>query len=761
MERRVIVQEWQKVTEADFNNFGEYPRQSLDHVVGDLLIPDKAFTGFPTVQTAAAEVSVGNGRLFIDGEVYFNDTDGGQVVSLLAVLPTATRRYVAITVWPQEIDTRVEPRTFLTDPVTRATVARAVATERRRWANIATQNGVEGPDPQIPAIAANVLAVAYVLLDTTGIIAIEIPEENRAPTLRGADNRLNENDAWRVRIGTRIDTLASDLAGLALKINGTARQAFVLELARDLARVKETQNLPDTYVGWGADHFVSTDESDTLHVDYLAAVEEGIRFPDAASHSAQIGLLNSVDPNAAQADFFVLPAYDEVPRIVIDGKDAEQNISQYQFQTITKVKKKKSRKRIRVGRWYRPCINWLWLSSPIWRPIVVNVFRVTPIEVLIVTPFDQVWFWPLRRRYVWIDKWTIKYWENEVVSEGVSGAIMGQTFLNAQDGWLTSFELAFTRLAAAGDVRVVLTETTSGGQPDMTKVIGDVVLARADMRLYPTLTKVVFPPTFLEAGGRYGLVLMSGANHYVALVSGNKYAQGSFFYSTDQAWFQGDLVKDLAFRANFARFRAPRVEIGLLGLELSGGIANIDLLAQAIEPPQTDASFEVQVPGQGWVSLADTEEMDEAGHPFNGLPPLLPFRVVLLGTTDSMPGIGVGSNSRVLTRRPRSDFRHISTILDFGAPVTAVQIDVRLEEWRGAPFHTFVLRLLVGAGFATVENADVVEEWPAPDDPENAIMRRYTFSGLTATNVARIRMEGTTDNVLTCFHVAERVHVGT
>jgi len=212
MERKVNIQDWQKVTVEDFNNFGLFPRSSFDHIVGDTLIPTMAYTGFTAVQTAPAVVTVGNGRLYHAGLVFYNDSEGGSSLDLLGVLPVVTRRYVGVVVWGQEVETDTEPRTFLTDPVTRATVARVVSTENRRWANVSTVVGAEGPDPQHPSVASNTLAVAWILLDSTGIVSIQMVDENRAPNLTNLDDRMNEMDAWRAGATSRLDTLATDIA---------------------------------------------------------------------------------------------------------------------------------------------------------------------------------------------------------------------------------------------------------------------------------------------------------------------------------------------------------------------------------------------------------------------------------------------------------------------------------------------------------------------------------------------------------------------
>ena len=61
-----------------------------------------------------------------------------------------------------------------------------------------------------------------------------------------------------------------------------------------------------------------------------------------------------------------------------------------------------------------------------------------------------------------------------------------------------------------------------------------------------------------------------------------------------------------------------------------------------------------------------------------------------------MPGIGVGPNGWAYTWRPRSDFRHISTIQHLPAPVNVVFVDIRLEPWRGEPYQECHVRLLTG-----------------------------------------------------------------
>jgi hypothetical protein len=785
MERKVNIQDWQKVTVEDFNNFGLFPRSSFDHIVVDTLIPSMAFTGFTTVQTAPAVVTVGNGRLYHNGLVFYNDNEGGSSLDLLSVLPVVTRRYVGVVVWGQEVETDTEPRTFLTDPVTRATVARVVSTENRRWANISTVVGAEGPDPQHPSIASNTLAVAWILLDSTGIVSIEMSDENYAPNLLDLDARMNENDAWRSRTSSRLDTLATDIAALAIRINGTATMRFVMKVCADVARLKEKTGLPDNYTSWGADHFLTDDESDILHVDYMAQVEEGIRFPFEQQRDTQFALLNPLDPAVTNQSNFILPVYDQVTRLEVLGNDSELSISQYQFQTISWELCTKTRTRIRWGTAFYVCQNGAWWFAPsgndwmtssatergagYWGGFSVNTDLIyDPVRNIltrgnetfqILDVQDNPGHTILRLVQFWVDEIVDSYyWRQIVTIEGLQGSVVSQTFLNSQGGWLTSVDMFFTRKAASGDVHCLICECNAAGAPNYERTIGRSTLPADLLRITPNGTRFEFLPTYLAKGGRYAVVLQTAGNHFISLVHNNKFAQGSMFTSTDGAWSMGDMTKDFAFRLQFARFRSNRVYAQLAPLELGGGIAEIDLNYDSTRPPGTTITYEVQVNGE-WKALSHYHQ----GNPLNALPPLLPFRALLSGTTDEMPGFGVASNSRSLTSRRRSDYRHISTARTMPTPVNTVYVDVRLEAWRGPPYHTAIVRLLTGAGYVNVRTPSLIEDEIDPDDP-TTLIRRCTWNlaalGGAAISAYKVRIEGTTDNKLTGYLVGERIDIG-
>lgn len=758
MLKRVEFGTRQKVTSEDANELGKFPQETFDSITKNVLIPDSGFAGFPVAAGGTStKVVVGPGIMAMNGRFYFNDSEGGFEVDLLPVLPTVTSRIVAITVSPAAIDgieTKVEPRTFLTDAVTGANVARDVATEIWRWANISRIAGAISPDPVRPEPPLDVVVVAWVLLSPAGVQTITRAEENVLPSLRELDIRLNENDAWRTRVGSRIDTLASELASLGERIRGTAKQAYVDEIARDTSRLKRKAGLPQVYTSYHGFSFLLTEEGDLAHVDWLARIEEGVRFPPAAVRDAQIGLLNPFEERVIVQGNVALPAYTSVARIDVVGNDGEETIQQYQNQTVDMVHHGRTRTRIRYGEPYWVCTNSNdapALDAVDWEHMtferngetfeILDFYETTPTH------------YGFRVRQFWYDYVDDGYWQRIVTRTQASGSILGETFLNSQAGWFTGLDIFFTAKGLTGNVEFVICKTTNGA-PDFSKVIGRTTLPVADIKLWPEPTHVGFEPIYHEKGQRYGMFMITSGNHRVAYVENNKYGQGSMFWSSDGGWSQAHLTRDLALRLYYARFDVTRVEVQLQAIMLDNGIAAVDINTDSFVPDATQLHFEVQIAGV-WKALAP-ENQDL----FIGLPPILNFRAVFTGTTDVMPSLGVGVNSRVETWRQRSDNRFISPILTTPAACQNITVTTKFEAWRGAPHHTALVRLLVGTGYLTVEAADTISDKPDPADPSGMTMIRTSLFTLAApTSSFRIRVDGTTDNVLTCFHIAEQIDV--
>lgn len=781
MENRVLFEPNQKATQADFNNLGIYPQQALDHVVGDLLIPDLAFTGFQVTGTiGGSAVTVANGRLFRAGRVYYNDSEGGVDLALAPLLPPVTERWVAITVYGTELPSQPEARTYLVNVVTRDTQADTKPTVVRRWANVDKVAGAIGTDPARPPGASDVVVVAWVRLNSSGIVEIVRNTAMEAPNLAEEDDRLNALDIWRELIGSILDTLRSDIAGLAARFKGLAQQEFVNYIAADIARVKKRLQLPQAYSAYHADNFLSYEFSDVIHVDWLALVEEGVRFSNANIMDSQLGLLNQYDATVKVADFFVLPNYVEIVRFgnvtQADGWDA-QAIATYPYTVVDYIQKTRQRWRWRYGPIFEVCTNWLHAMEDIQNASLSTSGQFDPISGTFRFNNGEIWevvdsaeyiagaHQNVRVRAMWKDLVTETYMKQIVSKLQASGSIMGNTFLNSQDGWLTSLDIAFAAKGSTGDVTVLICETAGNGEPDLDAVIARTTILAGDIRLWisgaPVLTKASFVPTFLNAGKRYAFVLITAGNHQVWLARGNKYTQGTLFYITDERWATSDPSRDIAFYANFAKFDSPRVEVAMQPLTLDQGIAAIDILAQAIIPPQCQMKHMINIPAIGWIDLDDAQLLDgESGlsHPLAGLPPLVQYKIILIGTTESMPGFGVGVNSRTRTRRPRSDMRHISEPLTCPSS-QKVTVKLRLENWYSTR-HTFLIKILTGTGFTTISTPSSRVDTVAPDDP-HALTIEAVFNLGAPITTFRTRMEGTTDNIHVLYHVAERVDIET
>lgn len=754
MERQVIFSENQQMTTVDLNRLGSFATDSIDHIVADAIEPLRKYTGFQVTQSATAQVSVAAGRLYANGKVYFRDDSGGVTIDLLSLLPVTVRKVVTIVAWPSDTNAVVDARTFLVDADSEQTQAREVGVYNQRLANIDKVAGLESSDPSAPALDANVVALAYVTLTPAGIESVVAATTNRLISISDLNTRVVDLELFRARAGSRLDTLDSNVAAIQSRLFGLATKAQFGELARDVARLKELSELPDDYTSYGADRYLDTNESDTAHVDFLAKVQEGIRFPPAAQREVQIQLQNPIDPSVVVTNNFVLPTYSEVERVIASGRDGELAISSYQYQTVSAVQRQAARERIRYGGSMEVCTNSSWWHSGRYDS-VTNTFRIngeTWSVGELVANFGaghEIF----RLTQYWVDTYYDTYWEAITNSQSISGSSVSQTFLCGEDGYLTAVSLPFTRVSGTGDVRVLITGT-AGAKPNPDTVIANATVTAGNLKTYPELTKVSLPPTLLKKGERYAVWIITPGNHYLAYVAGDKSANGTLFYNTDGAWFSGDLTRDIPFTLSFARFATPRLEVQLAPLQLDSGIKDIDILYDKLGPVSTDGqgvqttvTWEVQVGGV-WKTLSG------AGTPVtNGLPPLLPFRAVLIGTTEVMPGFGIGPRSQLRTERPRAEYAHVSTVRTLPAACTTVEVSVRLEGW-DAVRHGASCTLLVGSGYTTIETADATEN-TATEDP-NAIIRKWTFNLATARSSYKIKLTGTTNNVLVTYHVAER-----
>lgn len=762
MESTVIYRDRQELQSADLNNAQVYARASLDHVVKDAVEAGKGYVGFTASKTAATELTLSPGRLYAAGAVYAREED--IVLDLFNALPLVSRKRVAIVAFGQEVETDVQPRDFLIDAQVGTTEPQSVAMESHRRCELSSVAGTESPDPAYPPSDANVTVIAYVLLDTTGIVAIEQWGSTQLPNLRLVSNRTSALEGWRGQISGQVDTLRTDLAALADRLSLYALKSEIVDLTGQLDDLRDKVYEPGAYIFYGRDHLLDQTGTNFDHPAYDSVVSEGIRFPEDGSATAPLSLLNPNNNFLSVHNGFVLPRHTPGLRMTLTGYSGETRMAQYTFETTDIRKLYRSRERRRYGATRKVCTNSAWWRQGVY-DMASGVFTRNGETWQIVegvpdwangqrVPNGNV-HWVRLTRF-WVDIYLEPYWDRVTTARTLNGQQVAQTFLNSQDGWLSQVGVYFSRKAQTGDVTLLVCETMYG-MPDLTRVLSETTIAVDDLKVgaitdgagLPSLveTKVAIEPTYLAAGRRYAIVLVTAGDHYVAMTNtDNGVVQGTFFVSTDGAFFSGNLIDDLKLQLYYARFERTRLSVELSALQLAGGILDIDILNEGITPPACRTDIEVQVNG-AWVAL----DAAPNGPNLDALPAILPLRFTLTGTTDLMPGFGL-SGSQATVSRPKTGFTWIGSQRTLASPSNAIRIVTDLQGFNDAD-HDCTVSLLTGSDLSGTQTADVVEDAVLPT---GAVRRTTTFNVTAITDYA-VRIEGATASAADQFLVAELI----
>lgn len=755
MERKVLFRDRQESDPADMSNIEEFTDQSLQHIISDAITTEKQIVGLQVTKKSATEIEIAPGRLWdgTTGKVY--RLDEAQTISIFSSIPIQDKKYLAVSVYGQEADTDIQPRDFLIDLQTSQTEPRAVAMETARQIVSTITPGPESSDPQVPVAPTGYTIIASVLLDTGGVVEVDLADNKRLPRLFDVDQRVAVVEGWKDMAEPRISTLASDMASLADRVGKMSNDDLnrrISEVSGDVARVKNKLNLPATFASYDLDDFANAEQSQTDDTEYHAKTEEGLSFPNFAEDESQIALFNPYESavNPTYRDLgFLLPLFSEVVRLKTSGYAGDLSISQYQSQSFA----------IKNGLTPVTVINygptkWVpawWLRSDYWKNYYwyrwYPWYYGTPYGGAVPTGYEVLennGLW-VKIKYFWKDTVNVPYQYIDTVTTNISGACIGQTFLNSQNGWLTKVGLYFTQRDVNGVVNVILCECQNG-VPDVTKTIASTSLAAANLNAYPLATNFTFQtPAYLKAGTRYALVIVTTGNHKVAVVNGTEFTQGTIYYSMDEEYYQGDFTKDLMMTFYYAKFSNPRTTVNLQPASLSGGIADFAIAAQMIVPETCELHFEYQKDGK-WYAIDET-----TAEQLLGLPAMVAMRAVFVGSSDLMPSL-VLTRSTLTVSRPDTSFKHISTLRTLGAATAQVDVQVLLRDFV-ADDHTCIVRLKHSS---TVINSTSVTD----KVEEDGIRRTAHFTGISPTiSDYRVIIEGTTNSALSIFHVGERMDI--
>lgn len=744
MERRVIIRDRQEVTPSDLNNMQIWGDEAQQHLVQDAITTQRQFTGLVLAIQSATEVAVAPGRLW-DGTTGKTFTKTVlETVNVYENLPLQDERWLSISVYGQEEDTNVDVRDFIVDVSTGQTQPEMVAVERRRVVMLHKASGLESPDPERPEPPTGYLLLGHVRLNPSGIQEIVLAEQFRLPNLHDLNQAVKSINGWIRSTEPRIASIQTDLAAMGEAINTRATVNHLLQVARDMAAVKERLEMPDDYVFYGADHFLDDSESDIAYSGYSARCDEGLRPPIAASATTSLVLANPLDPAAKRFESgFLIPAHTEVTRLRMESMKGEIQINNYTVETVQIIQMHIARQHIEYGATRTICTNTGFYALGTY-DVATGIFRYNTGETWVIDPADRARFLSrtgfIRMQQIRITESLEPYWPAVTTTHNIQNSIIAQNVLSAQTGWMTSIELYFTSVSAAGGITLDIVNAPEGA-PDLTAGIAHISLAAN--ALNAGWCKITLPePVYIEAGRRYAIVLSTGAAHRVGYTDGTEYTQGTMFYGQDGILMQMDADRDLMLRLNFARFPNPRTVIQFESLQLLGGVGDIDLLYEGITPDGCELIWQYQIGGHWHTIRSGTAEN------LSVLSALVPLRAVFLGTTDLMPGIRT-TGSQVIASRPATTFTHISTERTLASSSDDVRVRLLLEDFDPTP-HSVNCQLIVdGSPVAATTQFDEIVDF-------RSRWREYRFALGSPEDAYRIKITGGTTTWNNAWHVAER-----
>lgn len=771
MTKLVRFTEAEMVEAQDLEAISAAAREGDENLTGGAIGYPLHWADF-TVETPTAQtIRVNEGRLFEDSIVY--DLDADVTVDLLTHLPTVIgdQRYVAILVRGVE-QTVTDTRFVETDVDTGETSPTAVPKTVRRTCEFVVQQGLPSPTPLKPVVADSNCCLCFVRLGTSGIIAVESSNDHRVKTLYEVEGRVTILEAQMVIAFARTTTLQTDLANLQGRLKDFARRIAVRQLQEDMARVRRIVNLPDTARAYFYDPGLIKAQWALSHAQWDARVAEGIRFPRAASANIPLAVQNPTQTGIRIKDNVLMINWVEETRVEVQGPGSSKNISQQVHTVTTPIQRSVARTSVSYGPTVALCGNTSEYSGfdaaaegqtfqkagETFEKVAVidatfagdninlDVFNAThgggyDLDKVVLHNSEvsasgnrQIF----AARSVQVDSWTETYTDYVTETFGINGSIYGQSFLLTQPMTLTSIDVNFERVGNDGAVTMVLCDVSSTGEPLFDSVIARTTVAHGN--LTTGWTKFEFTPRYLAPGKRYAWVTVTTGNHSLRTVTGSSFTQGSLFWSTDGAWFQGSNEEDFWFRLNGAAHTDVRAQVLFNPLTLAGGMSELRLLYESWSPEGTGMIWEVRETGSDPWKVLQPETTD-VPNALRGLPETCQLRLTMIGTTGLSPAIVLNENAKAESHRHKTTGVGITKVLQFGLSTTSIDVEISLDQWVDAE-HAFVPKVMVGT---TEYTANAVTIEPDIQRPSRRIVKA-DFT-VPSTTEARLKFTMTTGDV--------------
>lgn len=786
MYKKVVVEEGQGVSEVDFDRLGSFPQTGMELLTGDHLTAGLVYAGFLTTVSDTVTVQIAAGRVYDGGRQYASeDVQERSVADYVPV--TAGKSVICLVVGQgQEIADALENR-FYERPIdpqnpdagTQQTVDDGYRI-RHRKAVLTVIPGIEGVRPVAPAAPIGSVAIAEILITTSGIQSVTMRVETAAIRVAAiaANQRAIQTDIALIR--QAVEGLRADQAGIKAQLLGAASQRAIAALSVDMALIKDRLDVPDDGSQYWADRFLDYAETDydpataTGHPDFDARVAEGIRFAFFGEAAFPLSLYNPNDPNLTHAaSGLICPRYTAVEGIAVTAATGEMALGGVSSTAVTVERLTEKRERIRTGSSFTVCNNSQFWTSGRYDP-VSGIFTSAAGETYKAAAELRNLGGGVNHQYVrlqrfWTDTIDVAYDKFTADAVTVNGVVKAESFLVHQERWSPRTWLGIKRWGAGAEITAVLCEAKDNGDPDTSRALATVTKTAADFKVWPERTYFTHAkPVFLApiAGSHnraraYAIAYFVTGDVDVATADGSAFLGGNLFTTTDGVAYDVDLVKDLCFGVDYCSFEITQIPVRLGAFQLSGGIEDIDILAPMIVPSAAQTVFEINIDGT-WRALSAANAQADF---INGVTSLYEARVVLTGTQWGMPIIETGQ-SRVRLTRNKDAFVWVGPGADdgtdghtFDAPASEVKLKAVVGAFDAAR-HTLTAKCLSGAGFATVVTAPAPTVRAVPGrevariDQEAAVEMEWTFDlSLAPADTVKLRLEGGTDNYRVPFHV--------
>jgi hypothetical protein len=728
---------------GDFEDIGIFAQQTTDGIWRDAIGYPAHWAGFTVARKSAQEVTISAGR-YVAGEYVYDHANTADLNLQLQIPPAASdQRWIAILLRGSEVtDTELRPFNTSEDPDVETIVQIATPKIVKRVASLIVQAGEANPVAVKPVVASTDACIAYVLLTSAGVNSIEPGNDSRVKTLFEVEGRVSALEINLDGLFLRTETIETQITNIKAKLTDIPRPAIIRQMQRDIGAARLKVDLPDEARAYVFDDGLIPDKWDLTHIDWLARIEEGVRFGFAATAQARIEVQAEDNPAIAFRGRRMVPAFDEVVRIENTSLDTTLNISQLVHTQTTLVRKEVSRVRITYGPTMWACENqagWSSLGgdSRVGQMLTVGDEQFEVVEILASGGAGHQQYGVRQIRY---DIYTEDYWDYVTENVGVNGSIYGQTFLVAQPTQVTSIDLHFARVGADGDVHLFIVETTNAGTPKFDAMLAQATILHGNLKV--GWNKFTLPITLLDSGKRYAFITVTTGAHALSVSSSNKYTGGSQFLTTDGAFAQGSTETDICFRIFGARYKSPRTVVPMQALSLADGMTEIDFLFAGWVPGGCTLSWEIRPSGTDtWIELDDG---DPATNPLNGLPSSVELRMVMLGTVDLQPMIQLDDKAVSKVSRNRNRMVGVSNKFEFGIETRAIITQYTLDAF-DADRHTFAPRIMVGSTVISPGTTEVTVDSANPN--RRTFVSTYALG--SATTSARMRVEATTTNVTT------------